>query len=97
MERKDIEHLATLSRIALKSDEADTLAKDITSILGYVSVINEITGNTAHAKEVGVHFNSMREDKNPHEAGMYTEALLSAAPKRDKQYIEVKKILGEKS
>lgn len=97
MERKDIEHLAKLARIAVTDDEADGLAKEITSILGYVSEINEITGNIEGDKKVGVHFNVMREDAHPHEAGMYTDDLLALAPERDGQYVKVKKILGEKS
>ena len=97
MERKDIEHLAKLSRIAVADEEADALAKDITSILVYVSEIEEITGSTAGEKKVGALFNVMREDTNPHEAGVYTEDLLNCAPIRDGQYVKVKKILGDKA
>ena len=97
MERKDIEHLAKLSRIAVTDEEADALAKDITSILGYVSDIEEITGSKEEEKKVGALFNVMREDANPHEPGIYTEDLLSLAPERDGRYVKVKKILGDKS
>lgn len=97
MERKDIEHLAKLSRIAVTDEEADALAKDITSILGYVSDIEEITGSKEEEKKVGALFNVMREDANPHEPGIYTEDLLNLAPERDGRYVKVKKILGDKS
>ncbi len=97
MEKKDIEHLAKLSRIALTSGEADELAKDITSILGYVSEIEEITGKAEGEKKVEALFNVMREDGEPHESGIYTEDLLALAPDRDGQYVKVKKIIGEKS
>ena len=97
MERKDIEHLAKLSRIAVTDDEADALAKDITSILGYVSDIEEITGSKEEEKKAGALFNVMREDANPHEPGIYTEDLLNLAPERDGRYVKVKKILGDKS
>jgi len=97
MKREDIEHLAKLSRIAVTDTEADELATDITSILGYVSDIEAITGTSAPEKKVGVLFNVMREDENPDEPGMYTEDLLSLAPKRDGQYLKVKKIIGDKS
>lgn len=97
MERKDIEHLAKLSRIAVSDAEADALAKDITSILGYVSEIEEITGSVAGEKKVGALFNVMREDTRPHTAGLYTEDLLNEAPERDGQYIKVKKIIGDKA
>ncbi len=97
MKKEDIEHLAKLARIEVKDDEATALAEDITSILGYVSEIEEITGNSTGEKKVGALFNVMREDENPHEAGIFTEDLLNLAPKRDGQYLKVKKIIGEKS
>ncbi len=37
--------------------------------------------------------NVMRPDENPHEAGIFTEALLSAAPAREGNRLLVKKIL----
>ena len=97
MEKKDIEHLAKLSRIALTDTETDALAKDITSVLGYVSEIEEITGKGEGEKKVGALFNVMREDVNPHEGGKYTEDLLKLAPDRDGQYLKVKKIIGDKA
>jgi len=97
MEKKDIEHLATLSRIALSPSETESLAKDITSILGYVSEIEDIAGKGPEEKKVGALFNVTREDSNPHEGGLYTEDLLNLAPKRDGQYLKVKKIIGDKS
>ena len=97
MKKEDIEHLAKLSRIAIRDDEAVELAEDITSILGYVSEIEEITGNVEVEKKIGALFNVMREDTDPHAAGLYTEDLLNLAPERDGQYVKVKKILGSKA
>ncbi len=37
----------------------------------------------------------MRDDADPHEAGLYTEDLLKAAPGRDGNYVKVKKILED--
>jgi aspartyl-tRNA(Asn)/glutamyl-tRNA(Gln) amidotransferase subunit C len=96
MEKKDVEHLAKLSRIALHDGEAEALATEISSILGYVSEINEITGGV-HEKKVGALKNVMREDGEAHPANLYTEALVSAAPSRQGRYIKVKKILGDKA
>jgi aspartyl-tRNA(Asn)/glutamyl-tRNA(Gln) amidotransferase subunit C len=95
MKKEDIEQLATLARIELKEEEAVAFAEDITSILGYVSEITEITGNGEARKEVGAVYNVMREDTEPHEAGLYTEDLLKAAPERSGQYVKVKKILED--
>ena len=97
MKREDTLHLANLARIAVSPEEADALAKDITNILGYVSEIEKITAGSFGEKKVGPLCNVMREDGEPHEGGMYTEELLALAPKRDGQYIKVKKIIEEKS
>lgn len=97
MKKEDIEHLAKLSRIALTPQEVDTLLVDITSILGYVSEIEKITGSGAGEKKVGALYNVMRKDDTPHESGIYTEDLLTLAPNRDGQYLKVKKIIGSKS
>jgi aspartyl-tRNA(Asn)/glutamyl-tRNA(Gln) amidotransferase subunit C len=94
MKREDIEQLATLARITLSTAEAESLADDITGILGYVSEINEISAGE-EVKKVGVVFNVFREDEPSHEDGAYTEAMLAAAPERDGQYVKVKKILGD--
>lgn len=96
MKKEDIEALASLSRIELKPGEAEVLADDISNILGYVSDISEITGGGPLDKKEGKLFNVMREDADPHEAGLYTEALLRAAPQRSGDYIQVKKILKDK-
>ncbi|MFZ2253274.1 MAG: Asp-tRNA(Asn)/Glu-tRNA(Gln) amidotransferase subunit GatC [Minisyncoccia bacterium] len=96
MKKEDIEHLAKLSRIAIRDDEAVELAEDISSILGYVSEIEEITGSGEVEKKIGALFNVMREDTDPHAAGLYTEDLLNLAPERDGQYVKVKKILDKK-
>lgn len=93
MEKKDISHLANLARIKLSDDEMTGLAEDITNILGYISVINDIVPSN-QAKKVGAIHNVMREDSDPHEAGVYTEDLLNEAPDRVGQYVRVKKILG---
>jgi aspartyl-tRNA(Asn)/glutamyl-tRNA(Gln) amidotransferase subunit C len=97
MKKEDIEHLAKLSRIAVTDSEAESLAESISNILGYVSEINERTGDIQRVPDVGAVYNVLREDGEPHEAGIYTEALLSTAPIRDGQYIVVKKILGDKT
>lgn len=93
IKKEDIEHLATLARIELTSTEALQFAEDITSIVGYVSEIKDITGEGVPEKKVGPVFNVFREDVDPHEAGKYTDDLLALAPERQGQYVKVKKIL----
>lgn len=95
MKKEDIAHLATLARIKLSPEEEAHLAENITDILGYVSQIEEIAAEEK-PKAVGALFNVMREDEESHAVGEYTDKILGAAPARRGQFVEVKKILGEK-
>lgn len=89
---KDIEHLAELARIEVGEEEAKSLAKDVEAILGYVEQVKDIsTLNGAAEKEGPV--NVFRENKNPHESGIFTDVLLTAAPEKEDGYVKVKKIL----
>lgn len=94
MEKKDIEHLATLARIELSDEEKVKFAESITDILGYVSQVTDIAASEKEKKVEGI-FNVMREDIESHEPGAYTEKILGAAPYTKGQHVEVKKILGD--
>ncbi len=89
---QDIEKLAALSRMELSDTEKTRFAKDIDSILAYVGQISEASGSVT--PELPQVRNVFRADENPHESGIYSEALLSQAPAREGDYLKVKKILG---
>ncbi len=91
---EEIRHLATLARIAVTDEEALHLAEEFESILGYVAQVTDVAAETGSAPQTGVLKNVMRKDVVTNEPGMYTEALLAAAPIREGQYVRVKKILG---
>lgn len=96
LERKDIDNLANLARIALSETEKDKLQKDMESILGYIGELQKAPGLTEeHVPENYYLRNVMREDVEPFESGTNTEAILSQAPKRRGDYFVVKKILGD--
>lgn len=97
MKREDIEHLAKLARIGITDTEADALATDVTSVLTYISEIEDIAGTGASEKKVGPLHTIMRADENPHEANLFTEDLLKNAPEREGRYIKVQKIIEGKS
>ncbi len=90
--KQEIEKLALLSRIAISEEEKESFAKEIDSILEYVSHIeaNAVSKEKGDLPRV---FNVVREDNNPHEKGMYTDAILREAPHTKEGYIQVKKIL----
>ena len=106
MEIKDIEKLAKLSRIELTEGEKQAYLKDISAILGYVDQIKGVlAGNETiplrltedliapRASSVSSLKNVMRADEKGNEAGVNTEALVAEFPRKENNYLKVKKIL----
>ncbi|HEY4499038.1 MAG TPA: Asp-tRNA(Asn)/Glu-tRNA(Gln) amidotransferase subunit GatC [Candidatus Paceibacterota bacterium] len=89
---KDIDNLAALARLDIPAEEKEILRKEVDSILGYVSEVQELSGGEVK-KEAGEVRNVFREDTNPHLSGEFTEDLLAEAPQRQDQFVKVKKIL----
>ncbi|MEX0933708.1 MAG: Asp-tRNA(Asn)/Glu-tRNA(Gln) amidotransferase subunit GatC [Candidatus Paceibacterota bacterium] len=93
MDKENVFKLADLAHIEISDTEAEKLVRDLSSIVEYVSHLQEVSGVEALEKKVGAFHNIMREDENPHDSGIYTEKLLNEAPEREGDYIKVKKIL----
>lgn len=97
MDKETIDKLAKLARIDITDEEAENLALELGTILKYVGGIKgvqnkqETTNNKQ--KENFPNRNIMREDDNAHEGGLYTEDLIKSAPRREGDYVKVKKIL----
>ena len=90
----DIRALAALSRIELSEVEIIKLEQELPSILTFVETIqNADVSSVSHDTSLR---NVMRADENPHEGGIYTEALLSAAPARQGDRIAVKQVVSRK-
>ena len=90
--KSDIQKLANLARMELPDSEIEHLTGEVDSILGYVGQITNTKGDLARV--VPIFHNVMREDiqqNNPHE---YTESILKNTPRRQDNYLKVKKILG---
>lgn len=95
MTKEEILHLGRLSRIALTPTEVDTFQTSIDAILEYVSVVRNIASEEIGTPSVGARYNVLRADEITHPGGTYTDVLLKAMPKRDGQYLSVKKILNQ--
>ncbi len=92
MEIKEIENLAKLCRIELSDKEKKELLNEMDSILSFVAQIQKV--KTEDLKPtVGDLRNVMREDDDSHKSGEYTDIILAEAPKTERGYFKVKKIL----
>jgi aspartyl-tRNA(Asn)/glutamyl-tRNA(Gln) amidotransferase subunit C len=96
MNKQDIEKLALLSRLRVSEKEIEAYAKDFDAILSYIESIQAVdlsAYSAENSKNSRVIHNVMREDENPYEAGSFTDAIIKQAPKSDKGYVRVNKIL----
>lgn len=94
MQREDIEHLATLSRIRLTEQEIETLPKELSSIIDYVSVVSDMAADEKISEpKVGVVFNVFRKDKITNQPNQYTEDIIKEMPSAKGRFLSVKKIL----
>lgn len=89
----DIKKLASLSRIHMDEAEIESITKDVDSILGYVTEIQQVASDKEVILEPVVK-NVMREDVVTTETGSNTDTLIQAAPKKLGNEVMVKKILG---
>ncbi|MDO8520576.1 MAG: Asp-tRNA(Asn)/Glu-tRNA(Gln) amidotransferase subunit GatC [bacterium] len=103
LNKKDIEHLADLARIGISEAEKEGLAKDLDSVLAYVSEVSKIAtkndtipraGLSAEVlTKAGALHNVMREDGEVYPGGEWTEMILANAPQKEGGYFKVKQIM----
>ena len=88
----DIKALAALARLEVTDEDIKKLEEQIPAILTFAARIQEVAGGMP-ADMNPAHKNIMRTDDYTHETGIYTEALLAAAPRREGDYIVVPQVL----
>ena len=92
MNKSEVQKLATLARVSISDEEAESLSHEFESILNYVGEIKKANISSSLSQDLLIK-NVMREDTDPHESGLYTEAILREMPSAEGQYLKVKKIL----
>jgi len=92
---QDIDKLATLARIALTSEEKQKFQKDLESILGYISELKDAPISEIVPSVDDYYLtNVMRADDEAFVAVQNAQRILAEAPKSDKDFFVVKKILN---
>ncbi len=92
MDIKDIDKLAELARLEIPQAEKEQVLKDLTSIVGYIAQISEVSVPSDVVPEYDLQ-NVMREDVVTTDSGSYTDALLDQMPDHEGSYLKVKQIL----
>lgn len=91
--RADVDKLCQLARIGATDDEKDALASDLARIVEYVGQISVVEiPEDFDTRDVVV--NVMREDVDPYAPKEFTEKILSRAPRRKDDFVQVQKVLG---
>ena len=93
LSREEVKHIAKLARLELSDKEIEKYSDQLSSVLGYMEILNEIdTSKVKETDQVTGLMNVTREDKI--ESSVNPEDLLkcSSLPIFDNQ-IKVKKVL----
>ena len=88
----DIQHLASLSSLALTDDETDGLRQDLENIIGYIEQLGglDVSGVEPTYQVTGLS-NVWREDEV--QAGIPVEKLLDLAPEKQNNQVKVPQVL----
>ncbi len=89
----DIDNLANLSKIALSDDEKEEFKNELSSILDFVSKVQELDLDLE--PKLGAVYNSLRDDKAPPEALSDPKELIEASKVNNGKYILVKKVIKQ--
>lgn len=92
LNRKDVEHVALLSRLDLSENELDKFTGQLDAILEYIDVLNQVDTSAvepmAHVLEIR---NVMRADEV--QPSLPREAALQNAPEAEDGFFKVPKIV----
>lgn len=92
---KELENLAKLARIKLTDEDKNSLIKEFDSILGYVDQLKKAPVKMDTEGRVGAVKNIMRPDITSVTTTEDRERLLDEAPKREGDFVAVKKMIEQ--
>lgn len=87
----ELDNLSTLARITITPEEKPKMLADIQAILGYISEINDVSGERVSGGETLI--NVVREDVITRDTGSNTDAILGEAPATKDGYVKVEQVL----
>ena len=88
----DIQHLASLSSLALADDEVDGLRQDLENIIGYIEQLGKLdTAGVEPTYQVTGLENVWRDDEV--QSGISRDELLELAPDKQNSQVKVPQVL----
>jgi len=94
--QKEVEKIASLSRLSLSKKELISHTEDMNNILDYMDLLNEVdTENVDELVNVHDMKSSLREDI--FEDSLSKESVIENSPKSSKDYIEVPLVVKKES
>ena len=96
LDRRDVEHIATLARIGLTEEELEQFQEQLSHILDQFQILNELDTTGVSATDITGGIGGarvMREDVT--EESVSPEDVLSNAPRREGEFFRVKVVLEE--
>ena len=94
IDKKEVQHIASLARLGLEDKEIKKIQKDLSSILDYMEKLKEVD-----IMNVGIYFstsdveNTTRDDEDYAKEKKEVDKLLKLAPDIQKGYLKTKQIL----
>ena len=99
MDSKTVKHIASLARIKLTDAEEGDMAKEMSSILGYIEKLNSVdTDSIEPTYQTTGLINSMREDMSFGSFKMdekLNARLIEQSPAKEKRFVKVKSVLNK--
>lgn len=87
-----LQKIAHLSRLEINEEDTDQMLRDMSNMLTFVEKLNEVsTDGIAPLTTMSHEINNLREDVA--KVDLTHDEVLSNAPKKDKDYFRVPKVL----
>ncbi len=92
--KEQVKHIAELARLGLSGEEIEKFRQHLSSILGYVELLNEVDTSKVEptAQTTGLK-NVSREDKPQKEQCLTQEEVLANAPEKQDGFVKTKAVL----
>ena len=94
IERKDVEHVARLARLALTDDELERMREQLNGILAYIEKLNELDTESVEPTSHAVPMLNVMRDDEPGPCLPRDEALANA-PDRAGDFFRVPRIIED--